>query len=80
MPQHELPTALLCFNVGVELGQVAFVGALLLLLFALKGVLVKNVNRPIHALAPWMRRPVAYVIGSVASYWLVGRVGAFVGP
>ncbi len=80
LPQNEIPTALLCFNIGVELGQVAFVGVLLLLLFAIRAVLMKNVNRPIHALAPWMRMPVAYVIGSVASYWLITRVGAFVGP
>jgi hypothetical protein len=80
LPQHEIPTALLCFNVGVEIGQVAFVGALLLLLYAIKGVLTKGVDRPVHVLASCIRVPAVYLIGSVASYWLIVRVAAFVGP
>ena len=79
LPQHEIPTALLCFNVGVEIGQVAFVGVLLLLPYAIKAVPAEAMNRPVHALVSWIRVPVAYLIGGVASYWLIARVSAFVG-
>jgi len=80
LPQHEIPTALLCFNVGVEIGQVAFVGAHLLLVYGIKGVLAKGVDRPMQVLASRMRVTAAYLIGSVGSYWLIARVAAFVGP
>ena len=77
LPQNEIPTALLCFNVGVEIGQVAFVGTLFLLMYATRRVLAMDVDRPVHALAPCIRVPAVYLIGSVASYWLIARIDAF---
>lgn len=36
LPQHEIPLALLMFNVAVELGQVLFVAAILAFVFVLQ--------------------------------------------
>ena len=77
LPQNEIPTALLCFNVGVEIGQIAFVGVLLLLMYAIKPVLAMDVDGPVHASASRIRVSAAYLIGSVASYWLIARLEAF---
>jgi hypothetical protein len=68
LPQAHLPLALLCFNVGVELGQLLMV----LLAFLL-------VRLPIgqHYLG-YARRPALYAIGAVAAYWSWERVAAIV--
>jgi hydrogenase/urease accessory protein HupE len=65
LPAHAIPLALLFFNVGVELGQLAFIAVVLTSAWALRRV----------ALAPpaWAPRLAAYVIGSVAAYWVVER-------
>jgi hypothetical protein len=66
LPSHAIPTALVLFNVGIEIGQLTFVA---LMLFAAKGLWLmapKLVSR--LAWAP------PYVIGSTASYWLIERL------
>jgi hypothetical protein len=66
IPQSTLPIALLFFNVGVEIGQLAFVAAVLALLWA---------HRQANALLPrWGAAMPAYVIGSIASFWFLGRL------
>lgn len=66
IPQATLPIALLFFNVGVEIGQLAFVMAVLALIWA---------HRQAKALLPrWGAAIPAYVIGSVASYWFLLRI------
>lgn len=69
VPQHEVPLALLMFNVGVETGQLLFI-AVVLSLFA--------VLRRIPATLPegaWRVMP--YGIGSVAAFWTIERVMSF---
>jgi len=69
LPQTDIPAALLFFNVGVEIGQLAFVAILLLL-----GRLMKNYFR----ILPIMTRGVpAYVAGSLAAFWTIERTVAF---
>ena len=66
LPPHDIPAALLLFNVGVEIGQLAFVGTMLLLVHALhtfKGTWPRTVG-----LIP------RYAVGSVAALWTVERV------
>jgi hydrogenase/urease accessory protein HupE len=66
LPQSHLPLALLCFNVGVELGQ------LLVVLAALAFV-----RLPLPR--PWLgaaRRPALYGIGALAAYWSLSRIAA----
>ena len=57
--------ALLGFNLGVEVGQLAFIAAILM---------VWGCWRRLKLPWPEWAEPVsAYVIGSVASVWFVGR-------
>ena len=66
LPQHDVPLALLMFNGGVEIGQLAFVALILLLHRAFK---VIEMRWP-HAveLAP------AYAVGSLGAFWTIQRV------
>jgi len=69
LPGHDIPLALLCFNVGVELGQLLFVGACLTLAAAASRL-------PLRA-PTWGWRVPAYGIGALAAYWTIARVAAF---
>ncbi|MEE4143663.1 MAG: HupE/UreJ family protein [Halieaceae bacterium] len=65
LPQDNLPLALLFFNVGIEVGQIAFI----LLVLAI-GYLIR---RP---LAPWRDRlmPVpVYILGALSAMWCIER-------
>lgn len=77
LPGHAIPVALLFFNIGVELGQLAFVAAVMTLFAILRplwlGVVRADVT-PSHAL-PTIGA--AYCIGGVASFWLIERVYGF---
>jgi hydrogenase/urease accessory protein HupE len=70
LPQKEIPLALACFNVGVELGQLAFVVAVLLLIRALRA----KGEWPVAA-----RKFVPYAIGAVSAFWVIERNWAFAG-
>jgi hydrogenase/urease accessory protein HupE len=68
LPAGEVPLALLAFNGGIELGQVAFVGAVL------------GAGRLLApALPGWARRAPAYVIGTLAAFWCFERAAAWWG-
>jgi hypothetical protein len=61
-----LPAALLFFNVGVEIGQIAFVLLVLALIWA---------HRRLGAALPrWGDQLPAYAIGSVSMFWFLGRL------
>jgi HupE / UreJ protein len=66
LPKGEIPLALLAFNVGVEIGQLAFVALVLLLVRAFKVLQVHWSRRA--ELAP------AYVVGSLGAFWTIQRV------
>jgi hydrogenase/urease accessory protein HupE len=72
LPQTELPTALLFFNVGVEIGQLLFIGVLLAGFFVLRPVLVRMLRSVEDNSVHWrsLTMPASYVIGSIASYWM----------
>ena len=69
LPQHEIPLALLMFNVGVESGQVLFVAAILAFVFVLQKLCA---NWP-----AWGRQMPAYGIGAMAAFWFIERVSGF---
>jgi hydrogenase/urease accessory protein HupE len=75
LPQSAIPVALLFFNLGVELGQLLFVVAVLT--FMAWG---RRFGRGLHSrladLHPTgvMRLMPAYAIGSVATFWLIQRI------
>lgn len=74
LPQRAIPMALFMFNVGVELGQLAFVLAALGVAFVGKRLMRRQsaafVPTVVEAAAP-------YAIGATAMFWVVERVTAF---
>jgi HupE / UreJ protein len=70
LPRGEIPLALFAFNVGVELGQLEFVTAVL--------TLVRLVRLLPLRLPAWGQRAAGYAIGSLAGFWVFVRLaGAF---
>ena len=65
IPPDHVPTALLAFNGGVELGQLGFVAVMILPVLALR-----RMPRSVQAIP-------AYAIGAVAVAWTLERVVAF---
>ncbi len=68
LPQQDIPVALAFFNIGVEIGQIAFV---LVVLIIIKLLSYKK-NWPVI-----LKRFPAYAIGSLAAFWMIERVVAF---
>jgi len=66
LPENNIPTALFLFNVGVELGQLAFVTAMWLLIAVIKKFSFQ--------FPKWTYKLPAYGIGSVAMYWFIERL------
>jgi len=78
LPQNALPTALLFFNVGVEIGQILFVIVLIVGFYFLKKLVTAVTSRPMeHDQWRSLTVPASYVIGIVASYWMIERVVGF---
>ena len=72
LPEGDIPLALLSFNIGVELGQIAFV------LVVMAGGLVLRALVPAlwrHGAA--LTRGASYAIGSVAAFWVLDRLSGF---
>jgi len=68
LPQTQVPAALAFFNVGVEVGQLLFIGAML----GIGKLLSERLRSTVYA-----RFVPAYAIGSVAAFWFVERVAGF---
>ena len=71
LPKDEIPLALLLFNIGVELGQLAFV------------VLVVLIERAFRVLElHWsleIRRLPGYVVGTLGAFWTIQRTLVLIG-
>jgi len=69
LPAYAIPMALLGFNVGIELGQLAFVTAVLALTAA---------SRPLRRRLPtWAHALPVYAMGSLAACWMIERARPF---
>jgi len=66
LPQHALTSALVAFNLGVELGQVLFIGLLLVITWSLSQLKWRR--------TPWISAGPGYAIGSLASFWFITRL------
>lgn len=75
LPQNSIPLALLFFNVGVEIGQLLFVAALLLSAAAFQRVRAHFTSNPVDPRFTVVLP--AYAIGGLASFWLFERIAAF---
>jgi hydrogenase/urease accessory protein HupE len=68
LPESDVPTALLTFNLGVEAGQMAIVMATIAVLALLR-----------RFAAPWMAPALqlaAYAIGTISAFWFIERTFA----
>lgn len=69
LPQSDIPFALLFFNFGVEVGQLAFVAVFFAFRWALRSLEVS---------APRWATPVpAYVVGVAGAYWTIAQLEDF---
>lgn len=66
LPEDQIPLALLLFNVGVEIGQLAFVILVLLLLRSFR-ILEIQWPRPIERLP-------GYLVGTLGAFWTIQRL------
>ncbi len=71
LPENSIPLALLFFNIGVEVGQVLFILAVLVSYRLLAKLLAGRFDLARLTPVP------AYAIGALASYWLFERVAGF---
>ena len=72
LPAGEIPTALFAFNLGIEVGQLAFVAAVLV-----AGRALVRLASPRLAAVRWL--PV-YAMGSLSALWCIERTLALVAP
>jgi hydrogenase/urease accessory protein HupE len=70
VPEQHVPTALLCFNVGVELGQLAIIAVVIGLRWLV---------RRLRLARAWMRPGLVYAMGSLAAFWSIDRIRAVFG-
>ena len=69
LPQNHIPAALFFFNIGVELGQIAFIAVVL--------TVISLVRRFPLRLPSWAESIPPYAIGFIAMFWVMQRVAAF---
>ena len=69
LPESAIPLALLFFNLGVEVGQIAFVAVVLATLAIARRHLGTHQSS--------VRIAAAYGIGTVAAFWTIDRISAF---
>jgi hydrogenase/urease accessory protein HupE len=71
LPQSDIPLALFTFNVGVEIGQLAFIGAVLGVIALVKRIKITRV------LDRYALPAATYAIGALAAFWFIERLAAF---
>jgi hydrogenase/urease accessory protein HupE len=70
LPQQAITLALIFFNIGVELGQVMFVSAVVLLSYILETFKHPKLQEKVEIV-------VVYGIGGLSTFWLIERVSSF---
>lgn len=69
IPETEVPASLLFFNVGVEIGQLLFIGAVTITFVILFKLTLRGDNY-----IKQLERPVAYLCGTAGMYWVITRL------
>ena len=72
LPQNAITTALLFFNIGVELGQLIFIASVV----TVAGLLHKFTS---HLFVQRVELVAIYSIGTISSFWLIDRVLGILG-
>ena len=70
LPEKHIPAALLCFNVGVELGQLSVIAVVLA---------ARALANRLRLARPWLGRGLIYAMGATAAFWSLDRVAAVFG-
>jgi hypothetical protein len=65
LPEAEIPLALLAFNLGIEIGQLAFVALLL--------ASARILRVPLARAPLWLARVPCTAMGALAAYWCLER-------
>ncbi len=73
LPPNSIPIALLFFNLGVELGQLLFIGFVYAVVAGAQWVARRFALRP----PVWSWRLAPYSIGGVAAFWMIQRIAAY---
>jgi hypothetical protein len=71
LPQNAIPLALLFFNVGVEIGQVMFIGAVLAVVRLARTLFSGRLDLSPASLVA------AYTIGGLSTFWMFERISKF---
>jgi hydrogenase/urease accessory protein HupE len=71
LPRSDIPIALFTFNVGVEIGQLTFIGIVLMVIAG-----ARRVAWPIPV-TRYAESATTLAIGSLAAFWLIERVTSF---
>jgi hydrogenase/urease accessory protein HupE len=66
LPEHDIPLALLLFNVGVETGQILFILCVIMLIWL--------IHKTIRNIPVWTRWIPPYAIGCMAAIWFFQRL------
>ena len=66
LPSQDFVSALLFFNVGVEIGQLLFISAIVLFMGLLQKIKYINIS--------WFEHFTSYLIGSIAVFWCIQRL------
>lgn len=72
LPEGDIPLALFAFNIGVEVGQILFITAVLTIGYCIGRVYPAISNRVAD-----LRRLMSYAIGSIAAFWVIERITEF---
>lgn len=70
LPQQAITLALIFFNIGVELGQIMFVSAVVLLNYVLQNFKHTKLQEKVEMV-------VVYGIGGLSAFWFIERVSSF---
>ena len=71
LPRHELPIALVSFNIGVELGQLGFIALILALEWSFRTLEVRWPR--------WVEALPGYTVGCLGAFWTVQRLALLSG-
>lgn len=79
LPEHAIPWALAFFNIGVELGQLLFIAVLFALIRGVRPVWYRSAADSPNpwGLAARLSAPAAYLIGTLAMFWVFDRTYGF---
>ena len=76
LPTHELAVGLLCFNLGVEVGQITFIICVLAVIFGGR-YLITTLRLPAIQLSHRLSLIGGYGLGIPAAFWFLQRMAAF---